>query len=83
MSNNDEELKPCPFCGCAANGWCNGKGAPHGCLWITVKCDMCGASVTGGISKEWEKPFESVAWNKAVTKWNNRANEYKGETSHE
>lgn len=73
------DIKPCPFCGSSASGWVNGKGAPHNGWWISVKCDVCTASVSGGLSYNTRRPFESTAYEKAVMRWNNRVNTEKGD----
>ncbi|MBR2562477.1 MAG: Lar family restriction alleviation protein [Eubacterium sp.] len=61
---NDEELKPCPFCGGEAK--LEDLGFPH-----HVYCTNCGARITGrGFGEDGEAD--------AIKKWNMRKEEQDG-----
>lgn|GEM_PF-4578870 len=72
--SNTEDLKNCPFCGGEASAWCNGKNA-NGGYWITIKCNICGVSMLGGISRNCKDPFDDSAYEVAKARWNNRISE--------
>lgn len=79
MSEWNEVLKPCPFCGGDAEGWCSWKDYPDE-TWVGVKCIACNAKITGGATYDF-KPYKSEAFKRAQAKWNSRINTDKGETN--
>lgn len=82
MSKSDE-LKKCPFCAGTASAWCNGKGVQGKGYWITIKCDICGVSMLGGVSRNLDDPFKDSAYEVAKTRWNNRVNEEENNNGNE
>lgn len=72
------ELKPCPFCGSAAEmddrELYYAVQGEHGraCLGVTCENHACGAEVTAYNHTDGPLPYETMAA-KAAEKWNRRA----------
>lgn len=68
MTDNNEELKPCPFCG-GESSVCNGSIKEP----ATIKCVECGAIMDGTM---YETDNNLVSWHgDADKKWNTRADQ--------
>ena len=62
--SEDDELKPCPFCGGKA------EMKPKGMLGFTIKCKLCHVQVTQKVlrlSLEWLRVEMIKHWNTRIT----------------
>ena len=62
MSNREEELKPCPFCGSAATEPQDGFSPLQSILYVWCSNEECGCSSIG----RWERMFTIEEWNRRV-----------------